>query len=105
MKKMFVATMLSSALFMSSAGVALADDMKASADYMPSLITETPLEGRQLAITMVRKTIGTIQKSAETKKKVRGDYQDDAALLMQAAELVAMEFRTIAMANNYWRKE
>lgn len=72
-------------------------------DYMPSLITKTPLEGRMLAITMVRKTIGTIQRSADVKKSVRKRYQDDAELLMRAAELVAIEFKTIAVANNYWR--
>jgi hypothetical protein len=74
-----------------------------SNDYMPSLITETPFEGRKLAITMVRKTIGTIQQDAEIKKAVRKEYQDDATLLMRAAELVAFEFKTIAEANNYWR--
>ena len=72
-------------------------------DYMPSLITATPLEGRMLAIKIVRKTIGAIQKSPEIKQKVREAYQDDARLLMQAAELVAIEFGTIALANNYWR--
>ncbi len=70
---------------------------------MPTLITKTPLEGRMLAITMVRKTIGTIQKSSEIKKTVREEYQDDAELLMKAAELVAIEFKTVAIANNYWR--
>ena len=78
-------------------------ESKTDNDYMPSLITATPLEGRMLAIKMVRKTIGAIQKSSEIKQKVRADYQDDAKLLMQAAELVAIEFRTIALANNYWR--
>ncbi|GAA4823711.1 hypothetical protein GCM10011365_22730 [Marinicella pacifica] len=72
-------------------------------DYMPSLITDTPLEGRMLAITMVRKTIGAIQQDGDIKKAVRKEYQDDAALLMRAAELVAIEFKTIAIANNYWR--
>lgn len=76
---------------------------QANDDYMPSLITDTPLEGRMLAITLVRKTIGTIQQDSDIKKKVRQEYQDDAALLMQAAELVAIEFKTIAIANNYWR--
>ncbi|KAA3638659.1 MAG: hypothetical protein DWP95_12205 [Proteobacteria bacterium] len=74
-----------------------------NSDYMPSLITETPLQGRLLAITMVRKTIGAIQRDGDIKKAVRKEYQDDAALLMQAAELVAIEFKTIAIANNYWR--
>ncbi|MDY0006556.1 MAG: hexameric tyrosine-coordinated heme protein [Spongiibacteraceae bacterium] len=72
-------------------------------DYMPSLITKTPLEGRMLAIKMVRKTIGAIQRDPEIKQAVRKEYQDDPELLMYAAELVALEFQTIAIANNYWR--
>lgn len=72
-------------------------------DYMPSLITKTPLEGRLLAIKIVRKTIGTIQQDAEIKRTVREKYQDDPQLLIYSAELVALEFQTIAIANNYWR--
>jgi nucleoside diphosphate kinase len=93
--------LLLSTVFMQSAN---ADDMKASEDYMPSLITETPYEGRQLAIKIVRKTIGTIQTDAAAKHRVRAKYAEDPALLMNAAELVAIEFRTIAIANDYWRK-
>ena len=71
---------------------------------MPSLITKTPLEGRQLAIMMVRKTIGTIQSDPEAKMKIRKQYAENAELLIKSAELVAMEFKTIAEANNYWRE-
>ena len=63
-----------------------------------------PTAGRQLAITLVRKTIGSIQKDAGAKLRVREQYEEDPALLMRATELVAIEFRTIAEANNYWRK-
>jgi hypothetical protein len=75
-----------------------------SADYMPSLITATPLEGRQLAIKIVRKTIGTIQKDGEAKHRVRKMYAEDPMMLMRAAELVSMEFKIIAEANNYWKE-
>lgn len=81
-----------------------AEDMSASNDYMPSLITETPYEGRQLAIKIVRKTIGTIQTDAAAKHRVRAKYAEEPALLMNAAELVAIEFKTIAVANDYWRE-
>lgn len=74
-----------------------------SSDYVPSLVTETPLEGRQLAITLVRKTIGSIQKDAGAKQRVREKYEEDPVMLMRAAELVAIEFKTIAEANDYWR--
>lgn len=83
--------------------LAPAAEEKKMTDYMPSLITKTPLEGRMLAIKIVRKTIGTIQRSSEIKHAVRKKYQADPKLLMYAAELVAIEFKTIAMANNYWR--
>lgn len=75
----------------------------ASEDYVPSLITETPLQGRQLAITLVRKTIGNIQRDAGAKQRVREKYEEDPMMLMRATELVAIEFRTIAEANDYWR--
>ena len=52
----------------------------------------------------VRKTIGTIQTDAAAKHRVRAKYAEDPALLMDAAELVAIEFKTIAIANDYWRK-
>lgn len=73
-------------------------------DYMPSLITATPLEGRTLAIKIVRKTIGTIQTDSEAKHRVRKIYAEDPMMLMRAAELVSLEFDIIARANNYWRK-
>ena len=81
-----------------------AGDMSASEDYMPSLITATPYEGRQLAIKIVRKTIGTIQTDTAAKHRVRAKYTEDPALLMNAVELVAIEFKTIAIANDYWRE-
>lgn len=91
-------------LAMSISPSVLAEDMKASDDYMPSLITATPYEGRQLAIKIVRKTIGTIQTDTAAKHRVRAKYAEDPALLINAAELVAFEFRTIAIANDYWRE-
>lgn len=75
----------------------------AADDYVPSLITDTPLEGRQLAITLVRKTIGSIQKDGDAKMRVREKYEEDPMMLMRAAELVALEFQVIAEANDYWR--
>lgn len=101
MKKLLASSLLAVTLAC-GAPIAMAEP-SASNDYMPSLITATPLEGRMLAITIVRKTIGTIQADGKIKQAVRGEYQDDAELLMRAAELVAIEFKTIAKANNYWR--
>lgn len=76
---------------------------KNTKDYMPSLITKTPLEGRNLAILIVRKTIGTIQRDGAVKHAVRDIYAKDPEMLMHAVELVNKEFAIIAIANNYWR--
>ena len=99
----FNALLLLSFLSIGLVQAAHAAEEKNIEDYMTSLITKTPFEGRMLAIKIVRKTIGTIQRDPEIKQAVRKIYQDDPQLLMYAAELVAMEFKTIAIANNYWR--
>lgn len=72
--------------------------------WLESLITETPQEGRELAIKMARKTIGAIQKDPEVKKRLRKDYAEDPQQLILSAQVVATEFQTVAEANNYWRK-
>ena len=79
--------------------------VQADEDYVPSLITDTPYEGRQLAIKLARKSIGEMQSSSEIKKKVREVYSEDGAMLIHAAEVIAIEFSTIAAANNYWKKK
>lgn len=76
----------------------------AGEDYLPTLITGTPYEGRQLAIKLARKSIGEMQSNPDVKKKVRAVYSEDGGLLIEAAEVIAIEFSTIAAANNYWRK-
>lgn len=72
--------------------------------WLESLITDTPQEGRELAIKMARKTIGAIQSDPEVKKQVRKKYADDPQMLILSAQVVATEFQTVAEANNYWRK-
>lgn len=69
-----------------------------------TLITETPEQGRELAIMLARKTIGAVQPDAETRKSLRPDYASNADSLTMAAHVVAIEFATIAAANDYWRK-
>ena len=76
----------------------------AAEDYVGSLITATPYEGRQLAIKLARKSIGEMQKDSAVKKEVRAVYSRDGAILIEAAEVIAIEFATIAAANNYWRE-
>ncbi len=69
-----------------------------------SLITNTPEEGRQLAIKMARLIIKITQPDAAVREKLRPIYAEDAAMLIAVGQTVATEFATIAAANNYWRK-
>ena len=68
-----------------------------------SLITATPEEGRQLAVKMSRVIIKVTQPNAEMREKLRPVYAEDAAMLIAIGQTVAIEFATIAAANNYWR--
>ncbi|KAB7744197.1 hypothetical protein GA707_12190 [Nostocoides sp. F2B08] len=68
-----------------------------------TLITATPQEGRELAMAIARKSIGAIQPDAGTRQTLRPGYSTDADSLTMAAHVVAVEFATIAAANDYWR--
>ncbi len=69
-----------------------------------TLITNTPEEGRKLAITMARHMIHNIQPDIDVLKAGRPTYAADPDSLIAASQVVAIEFQTIAAANNYWRK-
>lgn len=71
--------------------------------WLDSLLTKTPQEGRELAIKMARKTIAAIQTDPELRKSLRAAYAEDTAQLIASANVVAIEFQTIAKANNYWK--
>ena len=79
--------------------------MEQKENYLPSLLTATPMEGRELAIKLARKSIGAIQPDAEIRKKLRSAYAEDTVQLIASAQVIATEFQTIAAANNYWKKE
>ncbi len=71
--------------------------------WLRSLITDTPQEGRELAIKMSRKSIAAIQTDPEVRKQLRSDYANDTAQLIASAQVIALEFQTVALANNYWK--
>jgi hypothetical protein len=69
-----------------------------------TLITATPEEGRALAIMLARHTVHATQKDLEVLVSGRAQYSHDPYGLIAVAHVVAVEFSTIAAANNYWRK-
>ncbi len=72
--------------------------------WLPSLITETPQAGFELAITLSRKGVRYTQPDPEVLQKLRSVYANDADALTAASQVVAINFQTVAAANNYWRK-
>lgn len=72
--------------------------------WLPSLVTETPEEGFELAIRMARKAVTTTQTDLETLHKLRPAYSHDPASLINVSGVVAAYFATIAEANGYWRE-
>ncbi len=69
-----------------------------------SLITDTPEEGRALAIKMSRLIVKATQPDEAARNRMREVYANDAGMLLQVGQVVATEFATIAAANNYWKK-
>ena len=71
--------------------------------WLPSLMTETPQEGFKLAITLSRRGVKYTQPDVEVLKRLRPDYAENADSLTAASQVIAINFQTIAAANNYWR--
>ena len=68
-----------------------------------TLITRTPEEGRALAVTLARHSIHAMQPDLDVLKQGRPKYATDPNALIAASQVVAIEFATIAAANDYWR--
>jgi hypothetical protein len=60
--------------------------------------------GFELAITMSRRAVKYTQPDAAIREKLRPVYSNDADSLIAASQVVAINFQTVAAANNYWRK-
>lgn len=71
--------------------------------WLPSLITDTPEQGYNLAVTLARKAVGMIQPDPEVKKRLRPIYSENADSLTLDSQVVAINFQTVAAANNYWK--
>lgn len=71
--------------------------------WLTSLITATPQEGFELAITLSRRGVKYTQPNTEVLHRLRPDYAENADSLTAASQVIAINFQTIAAANNYWR--
>ena len=71
--------------------------------WLPSLQTATAQEGFELAITLSRRGVKYTQPDPAVLKRLRSDYAESAEDLTAASQVIAINFQTVAAANNYWR--
>jgi hypothetical protein len=72
-------------------------------EWLPTLQTETPEDGYELAIKLARVAVKKTQPDADAREALRADYANDADALIAVSHVVAVNFATIAAANDYWR--
>ncbi len=72
--------------------------------WLSTLKTSTPQEGYELAIKLSRMAVKYTQPSAEVRDKLRLDYAANADSLTAVSQVVAVNFQTVAAANNYWNR-
>lgn len=75
----------------------------ANETWLPTLITNTPQEGFELATKLSRMGVKSTQPDVDVLKKLRPDYANSADGLTAASQVIAINFQTISAANNYWK--
>lgn len=71
--------------------------------WLPTLITDTPEQGYEVAIKLSRMAVKMTQPDDAIRAKLRPIYGEDATNLIQSSHVVATNFNTVALANNFWR--
>ncbi len=72
--------------------------------WLPSLITPDAEAGFELAIKLSRVAVKKTQPSDDVRRQLRSVYESNADALIAASQVVAINFQTIAAANDYWRE-
>ncbi len=71
--------------------------------WLTTLITDTPQQGFELAIMLSRRGVKYTQPDTEVLHKLRPEYSNSSHELTAASQVIALNFQTVAAANNYWR--
>lgn len=101
MTKSIIAVLL--ALSLAASHIAAEEGMSGGDAWLPDLKTDTPEEGFDLAVKLSRMGVKTTQPDIDVLKTLREAYARDPDSLIAASHVIAVHFRTIAAANNYWR--
>lgn len=70
--------------------------------WLPTLKTDTPEEGYELAIKLSRMAVKKTQPDDAARTAMRPDYATSADSLTAVSHVVAVNFQTVAAANGYW---
>ena len=70
--------------------------------WLNSLKTEDAQTGYELAVKMARMGVKYTQPSAEVRDQLRPQYGSNADSLIASSQVIAINFQTVAAANNYW---
>jgi hypothetical protein len=71
--------------------------------WLDSLITETPQQGFELAVTLSRRGVLTTQPDVDVLRDLRTAYARNPESLIAVSRVIAIHFQTVAAANDYWR--
>ena len=71
--------------------------------WLPTLNTNTPQEGFELAVKLSRLAVMVAQSYDDDSQRTRPMELDGASQLVGAAHVIALNFQTIAAANDWWR--
>ncbi|MGH1355291.1 MAG: hexameric tyrosine-coordinated heme protein [Thalassovita sp.] len=71
--------------------------------WLPTLVTETPQKGYELAVKLARVAVKMTQPDPTIRKNLRSVYENDAGALIAVSSVVATHFQTVAAANRYWK--
>ncbi len=71
--------------------------------WLTSLKTNTPQEGFELAIKLSQMCVQYTQPSEAIRNRLRPKYSRNANSLINVSQVIAINFHTVAAANDYWK--
>ena len=74
-----------------------------SAKWLSTLITSCPQEGFELAIKLSKVGLQASQSDLKLSEKYEPVLVSEVMDVTISSQLIALNFHTIALANNYWR--
>ena len=72
-------------------------------NWITTLKTNSVQEGFELAIKLSRMGVKYTQPDMQKLKEGRKRYSEDVTNLIQSSQVVAVNFQTVAQANNFWK--